>query len=80
MGTCALNNLLMRKDLCNNERAIEIIYNISYFEQFLREHSISNWEDVKHMLDPILQANKLLIGNKTDKQIQAIVDTTEALK
>lgn len=80
MGVISLNNLLIRKDLCNNECAIEVIYNISFFEQFLREHNIHSWENVKRMLDPILQANKLLISNKTEKQIPAIIFTTEALK
>ena len=69
----------MRKDLCNNNKSIQIIYNLSYFEQFLREHNVPNWEEVKAMLDAITQANKLLITNKTDKQIPAIIQTTQAL-
>lgn len=80
IGTVCLNNLLMRKDLCNNNKAIQIIYNLSYFEQFLREHAIPNWEEVKSMLDAITQANKLLITNKTDKQVPAIIQTTQALR
>ena len=79
MGTTCLNNLLMRKDLCNNNIAMQIIYNLSYLEQFLREHNIPNWEMVKSMLDPITQATKLLFTNKSDKQISAILFTTEAL-
>lgn len=69
----------MRKDLCTNERAIEIIYNISLFEQFLRENKIIKWDSVKAQMDPILQATKLLISTKTEKQIPAIVLTTESL-
>ena len=80
IGTVCLNNLLMRKDLCNNNKAIQIIYNLSYFEQFLREHAIPNWEEVKSMLDAITQANKLLITNKTDRQVPAIIQTTQALR
>lgn len=69
----------MRKDLCTNERAIEIIYNVSLFEQFLRENKIMNWDEVKSQMDPILQATKLLISTKTEKQIPAIVFTTQSL-
>src|SRR6218665_689969 len=29
IGTVSMNNLLMRKDLCNNNKAMQIIYNIS---------------------------------------------------
>lgn len=79
IGMTALNNLMMRKDLCTNERAIEIIYNVSLFEQFLRENKIMNWDEVKSQMDPILQATKLLISTKTEKQIPAIVFTTQSL-
>ena len=79
MGTTCLNNLLMRKDLCNNNIAMQIIYNLSYLEQFFFFYNIPNWEMVKSMLDPITQATKLLFTNKSDKQISAILFTTEAL-
>lgn len=70
----------MRKDLCTNDRAFEIIYNLSLFEQFLRENNIIKWDEIKAGMDPIIQATKLLISTKTEKQISAIVDTTKALK
>ncbi|KPM08731.1 DIL domain containing protein, partial [Sarcoptes scabiei] len=79
IGCTALNHLTIRKDLCNKERAMEIIYNLSLLEQFLRENNVLNWEAIKSKLDPILQATRLLISIKTEKQIPAIESTTEAL-
>lgn len=76
----SLNNLLVRKDLCNNNKAIEIIYNLSLFDQFIREHQIPKWEKVKAALEPLTQANKLLITQKNSKQIPTIISTTQALK
>lgn len=55
-ATC-LNNLLLRKDLCNWSKGLQIQFNISNLEGWLRDHKM---EMAKIQLVAIGQATKLL--------------------
>ncbi|RWS07279.1 unconventional myosin-Vc-like protein, partial [Dinothrombium tinctorium] len=75
----ALNNLLLRKDLCHWNKAMQIRFNLSALEQWCREQQIPKWNDVVEKLDPIIQATKLLQTKKTEEHIPTIVEMCNKL-
>ncbi|XP_015251514.1 PREDICTED: unconventional myosin-Va-like [Cyprinodon variegatus] len=76
---CALNNLLLRKDVCSWSRGMQIRYNVSVLEEWLRSRSLQAGGAVA-TLEPLIQAAQLLqVGKKTDADAQAIVRTCTAL-
>ncbi|XP_074593590.1 unconventional myosin-Va-like isoform X2 [Brevipalpus obovatus] len=75
----ALNNLLLRKDLCNWTKAMQIRFNLSSLEQWAREQQIPNCNDVVEKLEPIIQATKLLQAKKTDDSIETICEVCNKL-
>ncbi|XP_054903851.1 unconventional myosin-Va [Poeciliopsis prolifica] len=75
----ALNNLLLRKDMCCWSRGMQIRYNVSVLEEWLRSRGLAAGGAVA-TLEPLIQAAQLLqVGKKTDADAQAIVQTCTAL-
>ncbi|XP_017262666.1 unconventional myosin-Vb [Kryptolebias marmoratus] len=76
---CALNNLLLRKDMCSWSRGMQIRYNVSLLEECLRSRGLQAGGAVA-TLEPLIQATQLLqVGKKTDADARAIVQTCTAL-
>ncbi|MEQ2312826.1 hypothetical protein AMECASPLE_035209 [Ameca splendens] len=76
---CALNNLLLRKDMCCWSRGMQIRYNVSLLEEWLRSRGLQAGGTVA-TLEPLIQAAQLLqVGKKTAADAQAIVRTCTAL-
>lgn len=75
----ALNNLLLRKDLCHWNKAIQIRFNLSSMEQWIREQQMPKWNEVVDKLDPIIQATKLLQTRKNEDNIPTIVEMCNKL-
>ena len=69
---CALNNLLLRKEMCHWSKGIQIRYNISHLEQWVRDQHI-NVQDpsisITDTLQPIIQAAQLLQARKLDDDV-----------
>jgi len=72
---CALNNLLLRKEMCHWSKGIQIRYNISHLEQWVRDQHI-NMQDtsisITDTLQPIIQAAQLLQARKSDDDVANI--------
>uniref|UniRef100_A0A3Q2PF38 Methyl-CpG binding domain protein 3b n=1 Tax=Fundulus heteroclitus TaxID=8078 RepID=A0A3Q2PF38_FUNHE len=79
ISACALNNLLLRKDMCCWSRGMQIRYNVSVLEEWLRSRGLQAGGAVA-TLEPLIQAAQLLqVGKKTEADAQAIVRTCTAL-
>eukprot|EP01134_Creolimax_fragrantissima_P005427 CFRG5427T1 len=65
-----LNNLLLRKDLCNWSKGLQIQYNVSQIEAWLSEHKLP---EAKNKLVSISQATKLLQMQKQSKEDVCII-------
>ena len=57
----ALNNLLLRKDMCHWSRGMQIRYNVAQLEQWARDQKVHDEQTkVIDALAPIVQASQLL--------------------
>ncbi|CAL1542577.1 unnamed protein product [Lymnaea stagnalis] len=74
----ALNNLLLRKDMCNWSKGMQIRYNLSHLEQWLRDNSLHEFGALG-ALDPIIQASQLLQARKTDSDVDSVCDMCSKL-
>ncbi|XP_022250756.1 unconventional myosin-Va-like isoform X1 [Limulus polyphemus] len=74
----ALNNLLLRKDMCHWSKGMQIRYNLSHLEQWCRDQKMQHSE-VTETLQPIVQASQLLQARKTDDDVQSICDMCDKL-
>ncbi|KAK3767729.1 hypothetical protein RRG08_052875 [Elysia crispata] len=74
----ALNNLLLRKDMCNWSKGMQIRYNLSHLEQWLRDNSLHEF-GAQAALEPIIQASQLLQARKTDSDVESICDMCSKL-
>ncbi|KAG8180737.1 hypothetical protein JTE90_004694 [Oedothorax gibbosus] len=74
----ALNNLLLRKDMCHWTKGMQIRYNLSHLEQWCREMRMQHAEVVE-TLQPIVQASQLLQARKTDDDVTAVCDMCDKL-
>ncbi|XP_013411638.1 unconventional myosin-Va-like [Lingula anatina] len=74
----ALNNLLLRKDLSNWSKGMQIRYNISHIEQWLRDQHLQDC-GAAEQLEPIIQASQLLQARKTEADVESICDMCSAL-
>ncbi|XP_071452238.1 unconventional myosin-Va isoform X1 [Hetaerina americana] len=74
----ALNNLMMRKDLCHWAKGMQIRYNLSHLEEWVREHHMQEAQ-VAEMLQPIIQAAHLLQARKTDDDVQSVCEMCDKL-
>ncbi|KAK3604422.1 hypothetical protein CHS0354_008749 [Potamilus streckersoni] len=75
---CALNNLLLRKDMCNWSKGMQIRYNLSHLEQWLRDNKL-NESGAQAALEPIIQASQLLQARKTDADVESVCDMCSKL-
>lgn len=74
----ALNNLLLRKDLCHWSKGMQIRYNLSHLEQWTRDHKLQD-PVIVETLAPIIQAAQLLQARKTDEDVQSVCDMCDRL-
>ncbi|GBP44761.1 Unconventional myosin-Va [Eumeta japonica] len=74
----SLNQLLLRKDLCCWAKGLQIRYNISHLETWIKErlaeYGQKNVEDILSVLKPITQAVQLLQARKSMADVQSTVD------
>ncbi|XP_021923468.1 unconventional myosin-Va [Zootermopsis nevadensis] len=74
----SLNNLLLRKDLCHWTKGMQIRYNLSHLEQWIRDQRMQE-TNVPDTLQPIIQAAQLLQARKTDEDVQSVCDMCDKL-
>ncbi|KAI1904367.1 hypothetical protein AGOR_G00004920 [Albula goreensis] len=79
IGAVTLNNLLLRKDMCSWSKGMQIRYNVSQLEEWLRDKNLMNCL-AKETLEPLIQAAQLLqVKKKTDEDAEAICSMCNAL-
>uniref|UniRef100_A0A8D3DPJ3 Methyl-CpG binding domain protein 3b n=1 Tax=Scophthalmus maximus TaxID=52904 RepID=A0A8D3DPJ3_SCOMX len=79
ISASVLNSLLLRKDMCCWTRGIQIRYNVSLLEEWLRSRDLQAGGAVAP-LEPLIQAAQLLqTGKKTEAEAKALVQTCTAL-
>jgi myosin heavy subunit len=78
--THSLNQLLIRRDLCQFRKAMQINFNLSCLVQWCREHYLVRWREIVDQLDPITQATKLLQTRKSTEDISTIEEVCNKLK
>ncbi|XP_036377306.1 unconventional myosin-Va [Megalops cyprinoides] len=79
LASTALNSLLLRKDICSWNRGLQIRYNVSLLEEWLRGRGLQS-EDAVASLEPLIQAAQLLqVSKKSDADANALVQTCTAL-
>ncbi|CAL8308765.1 unnamed protein product [Lota lota] len=79
ISASTLNSLLLRNDVCCWSRGIQIRYNVSVLEEWLRSHNLQAGGAVAE-LEPLIQAAQLLqVGKKTEADAEALVETCNAL-
>eukprot|EP00061_Rhincodon_typus_P012785 g38727.t1 len=72
IGSVTLNNLLLRKDMCSWSKGMQIRYNVSQLEEWLRDKNLQT-SGAKETLEPLIQAAQLLqVKKKTDEDAEAI--------
>ncbi|ELT88116.1 hypothetical protein CAPTEDRAFT_225225 [Capitella teleta] len=74
----ALNNLLLRKDMCHWSKGMQMRYNLSHLEQWLRDHKLQE-TPCQDALDPIIQASQLLQARKTEADVESICEMCSRL-
>lgn len=74
----SLNKLLLRKDLCCWAKGLQIRFNISHLETWIKErlaeYGQKNVEEILNVLKPITQAVQLLQARKSSADVQSTVD------
>ncbi|KAG7473300.1 hypothetical protein MATL_G00094270 [Megalops atlanticus] len=79
IGAVTLNNLLLRKDMCSWSKGMQIRYNVSQLEEWLRDKNLMNC-GARETLEPLIQAAQLLqVKKKTDEDAEAICSMCSAL-
>ncbi|KAG7483468.1 unconventional myosin-Va isoform X3 [Solea senegalensis] len=79
IGAVTLNNLLLRKDMCSWSKGMQIRYNVSQLEEWLRDKGLMVC-GAKETLEPLIQAAQLLqVKKKTDEDAEAICSMCQAL-
>uniref|UniRef100_A0ABD2WEW9 Unconventional myosin-Va n=1 Tax=Trichogramma kaykai TaxID=54128 RepID=A0ABD2WEW9_9HYME len=76
MCASALNNLLLRHELCHWTKGMQIRYNLSHLEQWARDYRLVPATDA---LQPIVQAAQLLQARKRDEDVDAVCDMCSCL-
>ncbi|KAI0226659.1 Unconventional myosin-Va [Lamellibrachia satsuma] len=82
----ALNNLLLRKDMCHWSKGMQMRYNMSYLEQYnmsyleqwVRDHKLQE-SGALAALQPCIQASQLLQARKTDSDVDSICEMCSQL-
>ncbi|XP_049339460.1 unconventional myosin-Va isoform X3 [Astyanax mexicanus] len=79
IGAVTLNNLLLRKDMCSWSKGMQIRYNVSQLEEWLRDKNLVVCGAME-TLQPLIQAAQLLqVKKKTDEDAEAICSMCNAL-
>ncbi|XP_052785910.1 unconventional myosin-Va-like [Mya arenaria] len=78
LGASALNNLLIRKELCNWSKGTQIQCNLYHMEQWLRDNKLQD-SGAGSSLEPIVQASQLLQARKTDADVDSVCDMCSKL-
>ena len=74
-----LNNMLLRKDMCNWSKGMQIRYNISQLEEWCRNNSLSESGAIES-LEYVTQATQLLqVSKKTKEDVDGIFDMCNRL-
>ncbi|KAK6467301.1 unconventional myosin-Vb-like [Huso huso] len=74
-----LNNLLLRKDMCSWSKGLQIRYNVSQLEDWLRGRCLQLGGAVDS-LEPLIQAAQLLqVSKRSESDARAIEETCTAL-
>ncbi|XP_074111473.1 dilute class unconventional myosin isoform X2 [Cotesia typhae] len=76
MCASALNNLLLRNELCHWTKGMQIRYNLSHIEQWARDEQLV---PAIESLQPIIQAAQLLQARKTDEDVNAVCEMCNKL-
>ncbi|BES97844.1 MYSc [Nesidiocoris tenuis] len=74
----SLNNLMLRRDYCHWSKGMQMRYNLSYLEQWVREEKIQD-PRVVEMLHPVIQAAQLLQGRKWEEDVDKLIDMCSKL-
>ncbi|KAI5635095.1 DIL domain-containing protein [Phthorimaea operculella] len=79
----SLNQLLLRKDLCCWAKGLQIRYNISHLETWIKEnlaeYGQKSVEEILSVLRPITQVVQLLQARKSMDDVQSTVDMCDSL-
>uniref|UniRef100_A0A2K6EU53 Unconventional myosin-Vb n=1 Tax=Propithecus coquereli TaxID=379532 RepID=A0A2K6EU53_PROCO len=79
INTVTLNNLLLRKDVCSWSTGMQLRYNISQLEEWLRGRNLHQSGAVQTM-EPLIQAAQLLqLKKKTQEDAEAICSLCTSL-
>ncbi|KAL2089906.1 hypothetical protein ACEWY4_014594 [Coilia grayii] len=79
LAATALNSLLLRKDMCCWNRGLQIRYNVSLLEEWLRGRGLQAGGAVA-TLEPLIQAAQLLqMSKKSESDAAAMVQTCHVL-
>lgn len=79
INAVTLNNLLLRKDVCSWSTGMQLRYNISQLEEWLRGKNLHQCGAVATM-EPVIQAAQLLqVKKKTSQDAEAICSLCTAL-
>ncbi|XP_052393101.1 unconventional myosin-Vb isoform X3 [Carassius gibelio] len=79
INAVTLNNLLLRKDVCSWSTGMQLRYNISQLEEWLRGNNLHQSGAVATM-EPVIQAAQLLqVKKKTSQDAEAICSLCTAL-
>ncbi|XP_051959994.1 unconventional myosin-Vb isoform X1 [Xyrauchen texanus] len=79
MNAVTLNNLLLRKDVCSWSTGMQLRYNISQLEEWLRGKNLHQGGAIATM-EPLIQAAQLLqVKKKTSQDAEAICSLCNAL-
>ncbi|XP_071826412.1 unconventional myosin-Va-like isoform X3 [Apostichopus japonicus] len=74
-----INNILLRKDMCHWSKGVQIRYNLSEMEEWLRSHRLYD-RNMEHTLEPLVQVAQLLqVKKRTDDDVKLICDTCSEL-
>ncbi|XP_059885016.1 unconventional myosin-Vb isoform X2 [Delphinus delphis] len=79
INAVTLNNLLLRKDVCSWSTGMQLRYNISQLEEWLRGRNLHQRE-VAETMEPLIQAAQLLqLKKKSPEDAEAICSLCTAL-
>uniref|UniRef100_A0A8B9CT60 Myosin VB n=1 Tax=Anser brachyrhynchus TaxID=132585 RepID=A0A8B9CT60_9AVES len=79
INAVALNNLLLRKDVCSWSTGMQLRFNISQLEEWLRGKNLQQ-SGAPQTLEPLIQAAQLLqLKKKTSEDAEAICSLCTAL-
>ncbi|XP_071497949.1 unconventional myosin-Va-like, partial [Diadema antillarum] len=74
-----INNILLRKDMCHWSKGVQIRYNLSELEEWLRSSRIYD-KTMETTLEPLVQVAQLLqVKKRTDDDVSIICDTCTQL-